>query len=94
MAGVKGLKVRDAATLLTVIHWMDRGVAAVALQECSKQFLKVLGKMQSEAVMRYGREHERIEHLISLAKNGVRGLSSLEQSIRLTMTCVPSSLHA
>ena len=59
-----------------------------------REFLKVLGKMQSEAVMRYGREHERIEHLISLAKNGVRGLSSLEQSIRLTMTCVPSSLHA
>jgi integrase len=49
-----------------------------------REFLKVLGKTQSEAVMHYGREHERIEHLISLAKNGVTGLSPLEQSIRLT----------
>ena len=44
----------------------------------------MLGKTQSEAVMHYGREHERIEHLISLARNGVTGLSPLEQSTRLT----------
>ena len=48
-----------------------------------REFLKVLGRNQSEAVMHYGREHERIEHLISLAKHGVTGLSPLEQSNRL-----------
>lgn len=49
-----------------------------------REFLKVLGKTQGEAVMHYGREHERIEHMISLAKHGVTGLSPLEQSTRLT----------
>lgn len=48
-----------------------------------REFLKVLGKTQSEAVMHYGREHERIEHIVSLAKYGVTGLSPLEQSKRL-----------
>lgn len=48
-----------------------------------REFLKVLGKTQSEAMMHYGREHERVEHIISLAKNGVTGLSPLEQSKRL-----------
>lgn len=56
-----------------------------ALAELVKQneFLKVLGKTQSEAVMHYGREHERIEHLVSLAKYGVTGLSPMEQTKRL-----------
>lgn len=48
-----------------------------------REFLKVLGKTQGEAVMHYGREHERIEHMVSLAKHGVTGLSPLEQSTRL-----------
>ena len=48
-----------------------------------REFLKVLGKTQSEAVMRYGAEHEKIEHLVSLAKFGVTGLSPMEQSKKL-----------
>ena len=48
-----------------------------------REFLKVLGKSQAEAVMFYGREHERIEHLVSLAKQGVTGLSQSEQQSRL-----------
>jgi|GEM_PF-7039352 len=30
-----------------------------------REFLKVLGKTQSEAILDYGREHERIEHLLA-----------------------------
>ena len=49
-----------------------------------REFLKVLGKTQSEAILHYGREHERIEHLVSLARFGVTGLSRYEQTKRLT----------
>lgn len=48
-----------------------------------REFLKVLGKTLREATIRYGAEHERIEHLVSLAKHGVTGLSPMEQSNRL-----------
>lgn len=50
-----------------------------------REFLKVLGKTQSEALTHYGREHERIEHIINLAKYGVTGLTPLEQSTRLAV---------
>ena len=39
-----------------------------------REFIKVLGRTQNEAMIHYGREHERIEHIIGLAKNGVTGL--------------------
>ena len=48
-----------------------------------REFLKVVGKTQSEAIHHYGREHERIDHLISLARFGVTGLSRYEQTKRL-----------
>ena len=35
------------------------------------------------AVVLYGREHEKIEHMVSLAKHGVTGLTQIEQSTRL-----------
>ena len=48
-----------------------------------REFLKVLGKSQTEAILHYGNEHERIEHLVRLAKHGVAGLSPIEQNNRL-----------
>ncbi len=48
-----------------------------------REFIKVLGKTLAEAMMRYGSEHERVEHLVTLAKNGVTGLSPTEQADRL-----------
>ncbi len=48
-----------------------------------REFLKVLGQSFSEAIVQYGSFHERIEHLVSLAKNGVTGLSASEQRLRL-----------
>ena len=49
-----------------------------------REFIKVLGKTLSDAMMHYGTEHARIEHLIALAENGVTGLSPAEQALRLT----------
>ena len=48
-----------------------------------REFIKVLGKSEGEAHIQYGREHERIEHLVCLSKYGVMGLSDFEQSRRL-----------
>lgn len=48
-----------------------------------REFIEVVGKTQQEAIVRYGPVHERIEHLVALAKNGVTGLSPKEQSDRL-----------
>ncbi|KPN64820.1 hypothetical protein AKJ29_06190 [Aliiroseovarius crassostreae] len=48
-----------------------------------REFITVIGKSMNEAMMRYGAVHERIEHMVSLAKNGVSGLSPSEQSTRL-----------
>lgn len=44
------------------------------------EFLKVIGKTLSEALTNYGAVHQRIEHLLSLSRNGVTGLSPLEQA--------------
>lgn len=48
------------------------------------EFVRLLGKSQSEAIINYGPYHAEIEHLINLAKHGVTGISPREQSERLT----------
>ncbi len=55
-----------------------------------REFLEVLGKTQSEAILHYGREHERIEYLVSLAKNGASGLSDCGRSKRLIKKYIAS----
>lgn len=47
------------------------------------EFLKVLGKTQSEALMNYGAYHRGVEHMVALANSGVVGLSPAEQRDRL-----------
>jgi len=47
------------------------------------EFIAVLGRTQVEAVVQYGQYHERVEHMVSLAKNGVTGFSPIEQQKRL-----------
>ncbi len=39
-------------------RWVQKVLESLV---CQNEFLKVLGKAQSEAVMHYGREHEPIE---------------------------------
>ena len=48
-----------------------------------REFIEVVGKTQQEAIVRYGPVHERIEHLVALAKSGVTGLFPKEQNDRL-----------
>ncbi|WP_298905566.1 integrase [uncultured Aliiroseovarius sp.] len=48
-----------------------------------REFITVIGKSLDEAMVRYGQVHQRIEHMINLAKNGVTGLSPSEQAKQL-----------
>ncbi|SFN44099.1 Phage integrase family protein [Roseovarius lutimaris] len=47
------------------------------------EFVSTLGRTEGEALVAYGPYHERIEHILALAKNGVTGLSPTEQRERL-----------
>ncbi|MCJ7872659.1 integrase [Phaeobacter sp. J2-8] len=48
------------------------------------EFVKTLGRTTAEALIAYGPFHQKIEHMLALAKNGVTGLSPAEQRARLT----------
>jgi hypothetical protein len=56
---------------------------ALAGQVPQTEFVKVLGRDDREAVTAYGPYHQRIEHMLALAKQGVAGLSPREQRERL-----------
>lgn len=47
------------------------------------EFNKILGRTQEEALGNYGQVHKEVEHIVSLAKHGVEGLSPHEQDQRL-----------
>jgi len=47
------------------------------------EFVSTLGRTEHEALVAYGRYHQRIEHMLALAKNGVAGLTPSEQAERL-----------
>ncbi|MDO6732887.1 site-specific integrase [Marinovum sp. 2_MG-2023] len=47
------------------------------------EFVKTLGRTLQDALVNYGPFHQRIEHMIALAKNGVTSLSPAEQRDRL-----------
>lgn len=47
------------------------------------EIIKVLGRTHQEALVAYGPFHQRIEHMLALARNGVTGLSPAEQRTRL-----------
>lgn len=57
--------------------------AALAEVIQKREFLKVLGRTECEALSQYGRYHEHIEHLIALAKHGVVGISETQQRAQL-----------
>lgn len=44
-----------------------------------REFLKVLGRTEAEALTFYGQFHQRIEHMVALAARGVTTLSPVEQ---------------
>jgi hypothetical protein len=44
-----------------------------------REFLKVLGRTEAEALTFYGPFHQRIEHMVALAERGVTTLSPAEQ---------------
>lgn len=44
-----------------------------------REFLKVLGRTEAEAVTSYGNFHQRIEHMVALAERGVTTLSPAER---------------
>ncbi|WP_254656428.1 integrase [Roseovarius sp. 217] len=47
------------------------------------EFVSTLGRTEQEALVAYGQYHQRIEHILALAKNGVAGLTPSEQAERL-----------
>ncbi|WP_254656380.1 integrase [Roseovarius sp. 217] len=47
------------------------------------EFISSLGRTEGEALVAYGPYHQRIEHMLALAKNGVTGLTPAEQRERL-----------
>jgi integrase len=55
-------------------------------QTSRREFTKALGESQAIALGRYGAYHQEIEHLIALARNGVAGLSPIEQQKALAAT--------
>jgi hypothetical protein len=61
-----------------------RRVPVKLLEQVQKrEFIKVLGKTESDALIAYGLYHRDVEHLISLSKHGVSGLTAQEQAERL-----------
>lgn len=57
----------------------------VALKELYRDahFIRTLGHTEAEALANYGTYHQRVEHIIALARGGVTGLSPREQQDRL-----------
>ncbi|MFY0597292.1 MAG: integrase [Cognatishimia sp.] len=66
-------------------HYVYRRRVPAALAEViqKREFLKVLGRTEAEALSQYSRYNEHIEHLIALAKHGVVGLSEAQQRAQL-----------
>lgn len=66
-------------------NWLYRRVVPKVLKSWVSQteFVISLGKTQGDALIQYGIHHQKIEHMIALAKMGVTGLSPAEQRERL-----------
>lgn len=83
---MRGLTVKYLAQDRRTGHFLYRRRVPKALQGTvtGGEFVRVLGKTQSEALTRYGAVHGHLEHLLALAKHGVEGLSpaALQEALK------------
>lgn len=65
------------------VNYRRRIPKALASSVGKTEFVTTPGRAQEDALVNYGPYHQKTEHMIALAKNGVAGLSPSEQRERL-----------